>query len=279
MRAAQLIGYDRIVARAEQIIAFARARQLGSDGIRLALLANLRAFELAGDQRGMVSTMAGLGGMLARSDPPAAARWIAEGIDAGISTGYWHGQAYCVVSAIVLAVSAGRPLDAARLDGALQPYLPTLRASLPPEQYAGYRAQADRARSALGDAAFDQAAGELAAGWPVLRDHAAAIAADLAGSPGPAGPAGLPGSAGLAGPRPRRCGPRSNPELTDREREVLAAIASGATNPQIAAALHLSPKTVMHHSTSVYRKLGVRGRAEAVAMAYRSGLLHHADPA
>jgi len=35
----------------------------------------------------------------------------------------------------------------------------------------------------------------------------------------------------------------------------------------------------MHHSTSVYRKLGVRGRAEAVAMAYRSGLLHHADPA
>jgi two-component system response regulator DesR len=54
---------------------------------------------------------------------------------------------------------------------------------------------------------------------------------------------------------------------------VLAAIAAGQTNPQIAAAFHLSPKTVMHHSTSVYRKLGVRGRAEAVALAYRTGLL------
>jgi predicted ATPase/DNA-binding CsgD family transcriptional regulator len=269
VQAAQLIGYGRIVARAEQIIAFARARELGADGIRLALLANLRAFELAGDQRGMVSTMAGLGAMLAGSDPPAAARWIADGIDAGVSTGYWHGQAYCVVAAIVLAVRAGRLPDAARLDGALQPYLPTLRASLPPEQYAGYRAMADRARSALGDAAFGQASRELPAGWPALRDHAAAIAAGLAGPAGSAGP---------AGPGPRRRGPRSNPELTGREREVLAAIASGATNPQIAAALHLSPKTVMHHSASVYRKLGVRGRAEAVAAAYRTGLLDGATP-
>jgi DNA-binding NarL/FixJ family response regulator len=54
---------------------------------------------------------------------------------------------------------------------------------------------------------------------------------------------------------------------------VLGAIADGQTNPQIAAALRLSPKTVMHHSASVYRKLGVRGRAEAVALAYRTGLL------
>ncbi len=36
---------------------------------------------------------------------------------------------------------------------------------------------------------------------------------------------------------------------------------------------YLSPKTVMHHSTTVHRKLGVRGRAEAVALAYRTGLL------
>jgi DNA-binding NarL/FixJ family response regulator len=73
-----------------------------------------------------------------------------------------------------------------------------------------------------------------------------------------------------------RTRPRSNPELTDRELEVLAAIASGQTNPQIAAALYLSPNTVMHHSTNVYRKLGVRGRAEAVALAYRTGLLKQA---
>jgi DNA-binding NarL/FixJ family response regulator len=80
-------------------------------------------------------------------------------------------------------------------------------------------------------------------------------------------------SASAARPRVRHRGPRSNPDLTERELEVLAAIATGETNPHIAAVLHLSPKTVMHHSTSVYRKLGVRGRAEAVTLAYRTGLL------
>jgi DNA-binding CsgD family transcriptional regulator len=41
----------------------------------------------------------------------------------------------------------------------------------------------------------------------------------------------------------------------------------------IAPGRGLDPKTVMHHSTNVYRKLGVRGRAGAVALAYRTGLL------
>lgn len=57
---------------------------------------------------------------------------------------------------------------------------------------------------------------------------------------------------------------------------MLAAIASGQTNQEIASVLYLSAKTVMHHSTNVYRKLGVRGRAEAVALAYRTGLLQDA---
>jgi len=72
-------------------------------------------------------------------------------------------------------------------------------------------------------------------------------------------------------------GSTSRPELTGRELEILAAIASGKTNAQIAKDLYLSAKTVMHHSTSIYRKLGVRGRAEAVALAFRDGLLHASD--
>ncbi|MET0863876.1 MAG: LuxR C-terminal-related transcriptional regulator [Nakamurella sp.] len=62
-------------------------------------------------------------------------------------------------------------------------------------------------------------------------------------------------------------------DLTARELQILAAIASGQTNAQIAGELFLSAKTVMHHSTSIYRKLAVGGRAEAVALAYRTGLL------
>jgi DNA-binding CsgD family transcriptional regulator len=259
--AARAIGYDRIVARAEQVIAHERADELGPEGTRLALLANLRAHEAAGDLRGVVSTMASLGAATLDTDIAASARWIADGMDTGVKVGYWHGEAYCVAVLTVLLIRAERLLDAVRLDGAMQPYLPTLRASLPPEHYAGYRAAVDSARSRLDPAAFGQAVRELAGSWPVVRGHAAAIAHDIA----------MP--AGRAEPTARRRGPRSNPELTDREREVLTAIASGRTNPQIATALHLSPKTVMHHSTNVYRKLGVRGRAEAVALAYRTGLL------
>lgn len=259
--AARAIGYDRIVARAEQIIAHERARELGPEGTRLALLANLRAHEAAGDLRGVVSTMASLAAATLETDTAASARWIADGIDAGVRVGYWHGEAYCVVALIVLLTRMGRPLDAVRLDDAMQPYLPTLRASLPPGHYAGYRKAAASARGHPDLAAVDQAAGVPAESWPVVRARAVAIAHELA----------MTGE--QAEPAIRRRGPRSNPDLTEREREVLAAIASGRTNPEIATALHLSPKTVMHHSTNVYRKLGVRGRAEAVALACRTGLL------
>jgi DNA-binding NarL/FixJ family response regulator len=63
------------------------------------------------------------------------------------------------------------------------------------------------------------------------------------------------------------------PLLSDREREVLDLVASGATNREIAASLFLSPHTVKEHTSSLYRKLEVRNRAEAVVRAQRLGLL------
>jgi len=65
----------------------------------------------------------------------------------------------------------------------------------------------------------------------------------------------------------------AGPPLSDREREVLEAIASGATNREIAGTLFLSPHTVKEHTSSLYRKLGVRNRAEAVQKAQRLGLI------
>ena len=53
--------------------------------------------------------------------------------------------------------------------------------------------------------------------------------------------------------------------LTAREEEVLALLSTDATNADIARTLGISPKTVMHHTSSIYRKLEVRGRAQAVA--------------
>lgn len=60
--------------------------------------------------------------------------------------------------------------------------------------------------------------------------------------------------------------------LSEREREVLVLIASGATNAEIATELYLSPHTVKEHTSSLYRKLEVRNRAEAVQRAERLGI-------
>ncbi|HEX5713359.1 MAG TPA: response regulator transcription factor [Solirubrobacterales bacterium] len=61
--------------------------------------------------------------------------------------------------------------------------------------------------------------------------------------------------------------------LSEREQEVLALVATGSTNKEIAARLHLSPHTVKEHTSSIYRKLGVRNRAEATRQAQRLKLL------
>ena len=60
--------------------------------------------------------------------------------------------------------------------------------------------------------------------------------------------------------------------LSPREREVLALIGEGATNREIAHRLVLSPHTVKDHPPALYRKLGVRNRAEAARRAEQLGL-------
>jgi DNA-binding NarL/FixJ family response regulator len=79
---------------------------------------------------------------------------------------------------------------------------------------------------------------------------------------------------GRSAPRgPRRSTLADPAGLTVREREVLAHLAGGATNPAIAAALHLSERTVAHHVSSVLGKLGTPTRTAAAAEARRRGLL------
>lgn len=62
------------------------------------------------------------------------------------------------------------------------------------------------------------------------------------------------------------------PELTGREREVLALIAAGHSNSLIASTLCLSPKTVRNHISNVFAKLHVADRAEAIVRARDAGL-------
>jgi DNA-binding NarL/FixJ family response regulator len=55
--------------------------------------------------------------------------------------------------------------------------------------------------------------------------------------------------------------------LTDRQREIIAGVVSGLTNPQIAARLSISPETVKHHLTQIFHKTGVSTRLELALLA------------
>lgn len=64
------------------------------------------------------------------------------------------------------------------------------------------------------------------------------------------------------------------PGLTEREREILALIAQGHGNSEIASRLFLSPKTVRNHISSIFDKLQVTDRAQAIVRAREAGMGH-----
>ncbi|MCL4143362.1 UNVERIFIED_CONTAM: hypothetical protein GTU68_057945 [Idotea baltica] len=66
--------------------------------------------------------------------------------------------------------------------------------------------------------------------------------------------------------------------LTDREREVLTQLATGANNAEISETLYIGAATVKSHVSNILTKLGLRDRAQAIVFAYESGLItpgHH----
>lgn len=66
----------------------------------------------------------------------------------------------------------------------------------------------------------------------------------------------------------------TGPLLSERERQVLELIASGSTNREIAERLYLSPHTVKDHTSTLYRKVKAKNRADAIQRAQRLGLLN-----
>ena len=66
----------------------------------------------------------------------------------------------------------------------------------------------------------------------------------------------------------------ANQVLSDRELEILACLARGSTNREMASKLVISPNTVKTHVHNILKKLGASNRAEAVARAASQGLIH-----
>lgn len=76
-----------------------------------------------------------------------------------------------------------------------------------------------------------------------------------------------------ARPEVRRAHPAELDALTEREHEILAAVAQGLSNDEIAKHLFISPATAKTHVSRVMMKLGARDRAQLVVIAYESGLV------
>jgi DNA-binding NarL/FixJ family response regulator len=106
--------------------------------------------------------------------------------------------------------------------------------------------------------------GEALLSPSVTRRVIASLASRTAGAP--------PAAAGRLQGNPARPGPGLD-RLTEREREVLALVAQGLSNDEIAGRLYLSPLTTKTHVSHIMTKLAARDRAQLVVIAYESGLV------
>jgi DNA-binding CsgD family transcriptional regulator len=156
-----------------------------------------------------------------------------------------------VVFVFALAIAAfvvGDDDTGIALHAALEPHRQLMHTLMPSATLTRYANLVDQRRSPR-PVEFDELTRAASSAlWPAAREAAVAYAAG-------------------------RARPADATTLTNRELEVLRHLVRGESNPEIAAALGVRPKTVMHHCASIYRKLGVKSRVEATTRALRDGLV------
>ena len=269
-------GHHQVAARAQVLLGVCWVADRDWVAARSVMTIAMHALREVGDWSAAVDVMYYLGAILTElAQPRAAATQLREAIVEARRIGCGYGEIQCAWAVAFLAARSGRPEDATKMDDTLAERLTVVERVIPAVLVVDYSAAMGQARQAL-ELGVCESRG-LGLGW--LRSRPLEVATDIAGSPAGPIPAGSPDLLAAVTsphlPKQRQAVPHPvlHSGLTSRELEVLSAIASGRTNAQIASSLFLSAKTVMHHSTSIYRKLGVRGRAGAVDLAYRSGML------
>jgi predicted ATPase/DNA-binding CsgD family transcriptional regulator len=178
---------------------------------------------------------------------------------------------FSVAVLTVVAARRGAFVTAARLYGGMERMAAGVDLASTPAKRAALRSAVETARRNLGTARWER---ERSAGGALSPEEVARAA--LAFGRSVAASAGDPGAGG------RRAAAPAGLDIgrvifARRELEVLRLLAAGKTNKVIAAELGLTAKTVMHYSSAVYQKIGVRGRTAATAWAVRSGLAGPTD--
>jgi predicted ATPase/DNA-binding CsgD family transcriptional regulator len=215
-------------------------------------------------------------------DIARGATWCLRGLEFARQYAAWHDSTFCITTLLEVASERGDDDVVAAFHGILEPFLTEAKIGL------GRRANVyddavERSRTRLGPERFERLVAEAMlldrdAGLDVATEFAIRLGADQADD-APSEPTPIRSRAAVRPTAAARG--RSDPLslLTPREQDILRELAKGDTNRQIGLTLGLRPKTVMHHSVSIYGKLGVRGRAEATAWLYRSGLIDVAPAA
>lgn len=211
---------------------------------------------------------------LDRGDVALASRWWSDAVELVVALPTSPLAPVVVLIGSAVAAANGRARLSVRLHGSVEHLQPLLDAVRPPVVVAAHAALLEQLRADLGAERFEvelDAGRQLGVAGGV--DEAAWFAEELASRPSDAG--GGPIHPDRPAPPPTAPSVEGAPAmpLTERQIEVVRLLARGLGNKEIALALGLTPKTVMHHTTAIYRRLGVRGRSEAVAWAVRSGLV------
>ncbi|MHB8576589.1 MAG: helix-turn-helix transcriptional regulator, partial [Dehalococcoidia bacterium] len=199
----------------------------------------------------------------------AAAALVQEGLQLHHELDDRHGVADALAACARLAEARGDVRTAGLLFGAANALRDTLGAPLAAPDRATYDPDLALLQDSTDESAFAEA---WQAGHSLTIDAAVAVAlsaGERASEPARYGPRarGILPTANLEGSATAR--PAG---LSRREAEVLALIASGCSNREIATELVLSERTVGRHITNIYAKIGARSKVDAAAFALRHGL-------
>ena len=180
-------------------------------------------------------------------DPVVAAQHTLATLELGRRSGLWVLEELASAVVVVLAARLSRDRVVAEVSGGLASRWAMLQLQLAPAQRRLFDESVGAARAALGESEFValQTRGSVQ-GWQRNLEVCDRFLDELT-SPDTA--------------------------LTPREREVLAQLAKGLTNKEIALVLGLRPKTVGHHVSNIFRKLGVHTRTEAAAVTLARGAI------
>jgi non-specific serine/threonine protein kinase len=183
-----------------------------------------------------------------------------EGLILNRQVGAFEGVVFNIAGLAVVAERSGATEQAIRLFAAAETLDETIGASFGPRRTLPARPVLERslaaARSRLGETGF-AAVWEAGRGLSIEAAISEALAVDF----------------GQPSPTPSDPQATADPfSLTRREREVLALVAAGKTDPEIASLLSVGRRTVETHVSAILAKLGVETRAAAAALAVRHGL-------